>query len=121
MAAPTSAFRPEYCDIAIKVLASGESLAAICDELDIARSTLYEWRERHPEFASAIQRGLQKAQRDWERIGRAGIMGEIDKFASSTWIFTMKNRFRDDYQEDKSESKSVSDSLVEKLIDKLVE
>jgi hypothetical protein len=116
-----SEYKSEYCDIAVKVLASGESLAAICDEIDICRATLYNWRDAHPEFAQAIKKGLQKAQRDWERIGRDGVMGNIDKFAASTWIFTMKNRFRDDYAEDKSESKSISDSIVEKLIDKLVE
>ena len=116
-----SLYREEYCDIAIKVLSEGESLAAVCCELDICRDTLYEWRDKHPDFAIAIKRGLQKAQRDWERLGRDGICGNIEKFSASPWIFTMKNRFRDDYQEDKSENKSVSDSLVEKLIDKLVE
>ncbi len=94
-----SEFKPEYCEIATKVLANGESLAAICDELDI---------------------GLQKAQRDWERIGREGVVGNIDKFAASTWIFTMKNRFRDDYKEEKAEP-TLNESLVEKLIDKLIE
>jgi|SRR5258708_10123382 hypothetical protein len=115
-----SEFKPEYCEIATKVLANGESLAAICDELDICRATLYNWRDAHPEFANAIRKGLQKAQRDWERIGREGVVGNIDKFAASTWIFTMKNRFRDDYKEEKAEP-TLNESLVEKLIDKLIE
>lgn len=114
-------YKSEMCKVAAKVLAGGESLAAVCAELEIARSTLYEWRDTYPEFAMALDVGLQKAQRDWERLGRAGIGGEIDKFSPSPWIFTMKNRFREDYQEDKNESKGVNESLVEKLIDKLVE
>jgi hypothetical protein len=121
MAHPISSFKPEFCDIAVNVLATGESLAAICDELDICRTTLYEWRDKHPEFAQAIQKGLQKAQRDWERLGREGITGNLDKFSTTGWIFTMKNRFRADYAEDKSESKTLSDTIVEKLIDKLVD
>lgn len=113
-------YKPEFCEIAEKVLANGESLAAICAEIRITRSTLYEWRDNHPEFNEAIQIGLQMAQRDWERIGRDGVLGNLEKFAGSPWIFTMKNRFRDDYQEDKQD-KTVSDTIVEKLLDRLVE
>jgi len=113
-------YNPSMCSIATKVLSDGESLAAVCAELEITRSTLYEWRDHHPEFREAIEIGLQKAQRDWERLGRNGIEGNIDKFSASPWIFTMKNRFRNDYQDDK-ETKTVSDSIVEKLLDKLVD
>jgi hypothetical protein len=119
MARP-STYKPEYCDTAAKVLAGGESLAAVCAELDITRTTLYEWREIYPDFDEACKRGLMKAQRDWEQLGRDGIMGNLEKFSASPWIFTMKNRFRDDYQEDK-EPKTVNDSIVEKLLDRLVE
>lgn len=115
------AYKPEYCEVASKVLAGGESLAAVCAELDICRATLYNWRDSYPEFASALNRGLQKAQRDWENLGRQGIQGDLEKFSASPWIFTMKNRFRDDYQDDKKEDKGIADSFVEKLIDKLVE
>jgi hypothetical protein len=117
MAAPVSSYRPEYCDIAIKVLADGESLAAVCCELDICRTTLYEWRDKHPDFARALRKGLQKAQRDWETLGRHGVNGDIDKFSATAWLFTMKNRFRDDYAEDKKEDKKSDEkSVLEKII-----
>ncbi len=116
-----SEYRPEYCSKAIEVLATGEGYAAVCVEIGCCRATLYNWRDAHPEFAKALNFGLQHSQREFEKIGMAGIKGEYEKFSPSPWIFTMKNRFRDDYQEDKSENKSVSDSIVEKLIDKLVE
>lgn len=114
-----SLYRPEYCDIAAKVLANGESLAAVCAELDICRKTLYNWKDAHPEFESALDRGLQKSQRDWERLGKQGISGEIDRFSPTPWIFTMKNRFRADYAEEKE--KSSEGVLIEKLLDKLVD
>lgn len=113
-------YRSDMCAIAEQVLANGESLAAICAEINITRTTLYEWRETYPEFRDAIERGLQKAQRRWERIGMDGIEGNYEKFNAAPWIFTMKNRFRADYQEDK-EAKSESVSIIEKLIDKLAE
>ena len=115
-----STYKPEYCDIAIKVLAAGESYAAVCDEVGCCRATLYNWRDTHPDFARALNFGLQKSQREFEKVGLSGIKGEYDKFSPSPWIFTMKNRFREDYAEDK-ESKNVSEDLVSKILDKLVE
>ena len=113
-------FKPEFCDIAEQVLANGESLAAICAEIGITRTTLYEWRESNPDFKDAIECGLQKAQRVWEQIGRDGIVGNYEKFNGAPWIFTMKNRFREDYKEDK-DVKSDNSSLVEKLLDRLID
>lgn len=113
-------YHKDMCAIAEQVLANGESLAAICAELEISRTTLYEWRDTYPEFKSAIDRGLQKAQRVWEKIGQDGIKGYYEKFNAAPWIFTMKNRFRADYQEDK-EAKPQDKSVIEMLIDKLAE
>lgn len=111
-------YAPEYCDVARKVLGDGESIAALCAELQIVRQTFYTWRDKHPEFNDAVEVGLMEAQRVWEKIGRDGITGEYDRFGGSPWIFTMKNRFRHDYQEEKSEQLSNA-SVIEKLIDKI--
>jgi hypothetical protein len=116
MAWCTPKYKKDFCKVAMDILAGGESLAAVCAEIEIARSTLYEWRDNHPEFAEAIQIGLQKAQRDWERLGRHGIQGDIEKFSASPWIFTMKNRFRDDYKDDSKEEKSTDTSVLEKIL-----
>lgn len=113
-------YKKELCDKAYEVLANGESLASVCAELNITRTTLYEWRDTQPDFKDAIERGLQKAQHVWEKIGEHGIKGHYEKFGGAPWIFVMKNRFRDDYKEDK-EPKTVSETIVEKLIDRLIE
>ncbi len=110
-------YRPEFCEIALNVLDGGESLAAVCAELDITKPTLSAWRETYPEFGDAVSLGLMKAQRDWESLGRSGVTGDIDKFGSSAWIFTMKNRFRDDYADDKKqEDKSSAESALEQIL-----
>jgi transposase-like protein len=108
-------YKPEFCDIAIKVLADAESLAAVCDEIGVARSTLYLWRDKYEEFGRALDFGKQKSQRKLERIGMQGMVGDIEKFSPTPWIFTMKNRFREDYAEQKEE-KSTNDSIVEQLL-----
>ena|SRR5665213_3136 len=115
-----SKYKPEYCDVAVKVLSEGKSLAAVCVQIGICRPTLYVWKETHPDFANALNFGMQQSQLYWENLGQNGISGDIKGFGSAPWIFTMKSRFRDDYAEEK-EHKSVSDSIVEKLIDKLVD
>lgn len=113
-------YKPEHCETAARILSSGKSLAAVCAALDISRVTLYEWKDTHPEFKDAMDKGMQACQAFWEDMGVDGITGSIEKFSSAPWIFSMKNRFRSDYQEDK-ENKTVSDTIVEKLLDRLVE
>lgn len=115
MGAPTK-YKDEHCLKAEEILAKGKSLAAVCAHLNIARCTLYEWRDTNPDFKAAIQRGLQKCQALWEDIGTNGVTGEYDKFAAAPWIFIMKNRFREDYQEDKEDKKNDDKSVLEKII-----
>ena len=119
MGAPCK-YNTGMCDTAVSSLAKGKSLAAVCAAIGICRDTLYEWRDTNPEFAKALKTGLQQAQAYWEQIGEDGITGAITHFSGSPWIFTMKNRFREDYKEEKTEP-TLSESLVEKLIDKLIE
>ncbi len=96
--------------------ADGESIAAVCAELEVTRQTFYNWKDNYPDFCNAVEVGLLKSQRDWERVGRDGIVGNLEKFAGSPWMFTMKNRFRSDYQDDRKEEKDESTSLLEKII-----
>jgi len=109
-------YTPELCSKAFKVLRDGESLAAVCCELDITRETLRVWRETYPELNESINKGLQHSQRHWEEIGANGIKGNYEKFGAAPWIFTMKNRFREDYKEDKEDKKDDSVSVLEKII-----
>lgn len=112
-------YTSEYCTKAEKILSSGKSLAAVCAAMDIGRQTLYDWKDKHVEFKEALDRGIQKAQSYWEEMGCDGISGEIKGFAAAPWIFTMKNRFRDDYSEEKENT--AAEKIIDKLIDKLVE
>lgn len=110
-------YKKEYCEIAIKVMSGGESLVAVAAEIGVARKTIYNWMDSHPEFNYAINVGKAKSQRLHERTGEDGINGEIKNFSAPAWIFTMKNRFREDYAEEKQQSSS--EAVIEKIIDKL--
>lgn len=114
-------YNESICDKTIQILSSGKSIARLATSLGVCRETIYEWRDKHPEFAKALKRGRDACQAYWEDRGEEGTFGEIEKFTASSWIFTMKNRFRDDYKEDKSEDKTVNVKIIDGLIDRLVE
>ncbi len=117
---PNQIYDETICDKTVQILSCGKSIASLANKLGVCRETIYEWRDKHPEFAIALRKGRDACQEYWEDIGHEGICGDLKNFSATAWIFTMKNRFREDYKEDKQE-KTVSESIVEKLIDKLVE
>lgn len=90
-------YDPAMCEAVINAGAEGMTLAEMADILDIDRATLNEWRERHPEFSRAVKAGLDKAQAWWEREGRKATFGGVDGFNATSYIFQMKNRFREEW------------------------
>ncbi len=80
-------------DEVIQLMSQGKSKAYVAGRLGIARSTLYNWANAHPEFMDTIKRGETFSQAWWEDLGQAGTLGKIPGFNAAVWIFTMKNRF----------------------------
>jgi hypothetical protein len=103
------------CEKAVQILSAGKSIARLATDLDVCRETIYDWRDKHPEFAAALRKGRDACQAYWEDIGESGILGHVKNFGGAPWIFTMKNRFRADYQEDKTD-KDDSASVLERII-----
>jgi len=87
-------YKPEFCDLVIKVGEEGGTLAAMAEACDVDRSTINDWIDVHPEFSRAIKRGLQKAQVLWEKQGMLATFGGVDGFNATSYIFNMKNRFK---------------------------
>ena len=88
-----------YCATVLEVGEGGGSLAEMAEECDIDRGTLNEWVEKHPEFSRAVKRGIQKAQVHWEKMGRVATFGGVEGFNSTSYIFNMKNRFKEDWRD----------------------
>jgi hypothetical protein len=109
-------YNESMCEEAIQILSKGKSIARLATNLGVCRDSIYEWRDKHPEFARALKMGRDACQAYWEDIGESGIVGDLDKFSGTSWIFTMKNRFREDYAEEKKEEKDTSQSVLEKII-----
>lgn len=107
-------YDPAFCDRVIELGAEGKTLAAMADDLDIDRSTLNDWCENNAEFSRAVARGLDKAQAWWENKGQSATFGAFPGFNATSYIFQMKNRFKEDWR-DKVESE-VNGNLTVQII-----
>ncbi len=77
----------------------GMGKAEIASNLGVSRETLHEWTKSKPEFSDAIKRAYEEALAWWEREGRKATFGGIKGFNSTSYIFQMKNRFKDDWRD----------------------
>jgi transposase len=88
-------YKPEYCQKVIDFMSQGYSLEAFAGSIGHHKQTVYEWRNKHPEFGDAIMRAFESCRLYWEKIGMQGVYSndENAKFNATAWIFNMKNRF----------------------------
>jgi transposase len=105
-------YDPALCNTVIEAGEQGKTLAGMAEACDIDRSTLNEWVEIHPEFSRAVKRGLQKAQALWEDKGFLATFGGVDGFNATSFIFNMKNRFKDDWRDKVEQEQSGSTEIV---------
>jgi hypothetical protein len=94
-----SKYDPAFCERVIASGAEGKTLAEMANDLDVSRETLNDWRKDNEEFSDAVKRGLDKAQAWWENNGRIATFGGCEGYNATSYIFQMKNRFRDDWRD----------------------
>jgi hypothetical protein len=104
-------YKPEYCDKVISLGRDGASKAEIAHALGVSRNTLDNWAASHPEFLSAVKEAVSLAQGWWESEGRKATFGASPGFNATAFIFTMKNRFPDDWK-DKRETEISGDLTI---------
>ena len=59
-------YRPEYCERVIAVMSQGKSLTAFAGLIGQSKKVVYEWIERYPEFADAVERARAARIVPWE-------------------------------------------------------
>ena len=84
----------------------------MAEACDVDRATLNNWMQQHPEFFIAVKRGLQKSQVWWERQGRLATFGGVDGFNATSYIFQMKNRFKEDWRDKVEQDLTSSDGSM---------
>jgi len=105
-------FKPAMGEEILQMMATGLSLAASAAELGIHRQRVYEWMDRHPEFADTVKLAQAKRQLFLER---RLLSAEIGPVVTST-IFALKNAGPEDWREkqeiDQKTTLDTSDSLA---------
>jgi hypothetical protein len=86
-------YKEEYPEMLLEHMAQGYSFESFGAIAKCCRDTLYEWVRVHPDFSYAKNHGALESQFWWEKLIRAGAMGEVDRYNAATAIFTMKCRF----------------------------
>lgn len=110
MSRPTK-YDPSFCETVVKCGEEGDTLAGMAEACDVHRETLNDWIVEHSEFSDAVKRGLQKAQAWWEKQGRIATFGGKEGFNATSFIFNMKNRFKDDWR-DKHETEHSGNAIT---------
>lgn len=90
-------YLPEYCEQVLQLGRAGKSVAQIAAALDVAKQTIYDWQDKHPEFLDAMRKARDLSQSWWEDQGQNGL--EKSGFQSSLWAKQVSCRFPDDYRE----------------------
>ena len=92
----------EMCNTVIECGLEGKTVAEMAVAIGVSRETFNEWRHAKPQFSDAVKLGLLYAQAWWEEKGRVATFGGIEGYNATSYIFQMKNRFRDDWSDRRS-------------------
>jgi hypothetical protein len=92
-----SKYRGTYCNEVIQHMSEGASLTSFAAEIGVARSSINEWMEQHPEFSEAVKTAKAKCAAWWERIARKN--AEDGGGNATLCIFGLKNMADEDWRE----------------------
>ena len=83
---PTN-YEPEYGEEIIAIMSKGFSLVAAASQVGVGRSTVYEWKDRHPDFAQM----LEIAQASRQYILEEDLLKAKEGPVVTSRIFALKN------------------------------
>jgi len=94
-----SKYKPEYCEMIVKLATEGKGWVSWALACGIDRTTMFDWAENHPDFSTALKEAKLREQEWWEEKGKSCM--EAKNFQSAVWRTSMQARFREDYTERK--------------------
>lgn len=111
-----SKYDPKYCEMIVDHMSQGASATSFAASIDVDRSTITEWADKHPEFSTAVKRGKARCAAWWEAQGRLGATGET-KVNPTLVIFGLKNMAADDWREKQEVDHTSSDGSMTPRVD----
>lgn len=92
-------YRPEMCQIVVECGKEGKGPAEMASQLGVTRQSMWNWTKVHQEFFDALKRAYDEGLAWWEKKGREATFGGVEGFHATSYIFQMKNRFRDEWRD----------------------
>ena len=83
-------YKKRYCKDVISHMCQGYSFETFAVDLDVNRTTLYEWRDNHEEFSNAVKKGFDARAKFLEAEYLECASGANPNAVPSMQIFRMK-------------------------------
>ncbi len=84
-------YKPEYCQLLIDHMSKGGSFVSFAGTINVGKRTIYEWVEKHPEFAEAKQVAKSKCEEFYINSLLALGNGVVEKGNATSLIWLTKN------------------------------
>lgn len=81
-----------HVPLLVSLFSAGHDIASFCSRAGMARSTFFEWKEHHKEFAEAYAIAKERSREYFEITGMKG-MQDPGNFNCNAWSMQMRNRF----------------------------
>lgn len=92
-----SSYTPEIAEQIASMGDDGESLAEIATAVGTTSTTLYRWRQLHPDLDQALNVARAKSLSWWNKTGRTAML--MPGFNATVFIYMTKNLFPDDFRD----------------------
>lgn len=86
-------YSPDLCDKLFDLMCLGYTDCQIYTEFGVSEATFYRWKNEHPEFKEAYDRGYPEAEKVWMQKGM-DFMVDGNKGAYMYWITFMNRKFK---------------------------
>lgn len=93
-----SIYDPAIGDMIADLMGDGYSIRGACGMIGVSKSAVYEWEQKHPEFADALNRGRDAAAAWWESCA-IRLARDKDADSAPMVIFGLKNRVADEWRD----------------------
>ena len=112
-------YDPKFCQEAIDYMAEGFSTKAFAGHIGVSLSTVYLWKEEHPEFSEALKAAQAAGAQWWEdKLRQIASGGEGNATAA---IFGVKNRSQEEWKDRRDLDHTSSDgSMTPQVIERVI-
>lgn len=92
-------YKPEYCDKVIEWGKQGFSKTEMASELDVSRTTIFNWAAEHEEFLNALLVAMTHSEAWHETKARRALDLPSSAFNAGLWGKSMSARFPATYRD----------------------